>query len=318
MLKLKKFNCTQRELYAVCAHAWESCNQNLDRFGSFKARYNAGFIEKKLAEIARVEGLRDRCQRSGHQEKSRIELKAEVEHCLQAWRKLKTYILEAFPEEQQDACLKIAGLAHYRDTIQMKWEACQSLMSNGEAFIRENAGVLLTNEVMDAGFTEEFSAQNKSFMKAYQLYLDSARQGELSTAEKQRENNLLYKDMMAMFADARIIFKKEPSLMKLFVFEAVLLLVSGQSTAGIKGNVSHGLLSVASIEGLVLSLKETGDTVFVNEDGTYRFGQMAAGVYTLHVTAPGYKEQLIPGIIVNTGAYTTQNVVLEKEPVGIQ
>jgi hypothetical protein len=317
MNHLKLFHCTQRELYAICAHAWETCSQNLERFGRFKTKYNQAFIDRNKAEIARVEALNDQYQRSGKQENVRLELKEQVELCLLAWRKLKTYIIETWPEEEkQKICFKIAGQAYYREAYNLKWESCQSMMSNGEAFIRENAQQLSEHAVIDERFVAEFGERNTAFLMAYKAYLDGIRDSQLSTAEKAKANNRLYKDMMSMFIDARMIFRKEPELLKHFVFDSVLLLVSGPGTAGIKGSIIGGRLSASDFAGLEVSLLESGETVPVNEDGTYRFSQLAAGVYTLYLSAPGYKEQEISGVQVNVGTYATRDIVLEKDLVG--
>jgi hypothetical protein len=118
---------------------------------------------------------------------------------------------------------------------------------------------------------------------------------------------------MMMFADARIIFKHDEIILKQFMFDAQLNLVSGQSGAGIKGMINNGQIPVHLIKDLTLTLPEHGEEAYINEDGTYRFSQLAAGTYSILVKAAGYKEQLISNIIVNTGAFSIFNITLVPE-----
>jgi hypothetical protein len=311
-MSTKNFNCTQQELYSVCALGWESCSQHLEKFTSLKPKYSPAFIQARRDEIEAIRKMPDRYRRAASQELLRLELKKQAGSCLDAWRNLQSHIREAWTTvEQQNSCMKSAGLAYYRDAYKMKWEACQSLMISAVEFIRENSAQLLANENMNAGFPDIFSALAKGFNDSYAKYFDSVKKAELDTEAKRKANVKLRKDLMSMFADAKMIFKNEPAMLKMFTFESVLLQVSGPGTAGIKGLISNGAVPVGSIPGLELILAETGEEAAIDEDGTYRFSQMAAGTYTLKVTAPGYKEQSIPNVVVNTGTYTVLNLELE-------
>src|SRR5215216_2256081 len=98
----KKYNCSQGELYAVCLHAWESCNENLERFTAFKKKYSAEFIAARKAGVTAVSGMHDRYQRSAVQERRRLALKRSVQQCLLAWKKLRTYINGTWQGEEAE------------------------------------------------------------------------------------------------------------------------------------------------------------------------------------------------------------------------
>jgi len=309
----RKYACTQRELYAVCASGWESCNQNLEKFTSFRPLYTSAFIEAKLKEIADVSALPHRSKRSAKQDLARTELKNKLTECHDAWKKLKLAVPALWPADQHEAHYKDMGRAFYRDSLKMKWEACTGLMDSALSFVQEHAALLQGSERLGPQFVDDFKLLTESLRLQLQKYVSKLKDEGQGADEKVQGCNAIHKELMLMFADAKIIFKNDPVKLKNFIFEAQIDLVSGQNSAGIKGMISNGQLPVSQIEGLLLTLAENGDEAYVEDDGTYRFSQLAAGKYTMQVNAPGYQEQLINDIAVNTGAYSTRNITLVPE-----
>mgnify|MGYP000341896664 CR=1 FL=1 len=312
-MRLRKFNCTENELYAACAYGWESFSHHLDRFYALKPKYNAAFLKEKKAELGRVMKMHDHNQRSAASEQSRKTLKHHAELCLQAWKKLRLYIEGAWPADEHDMMLKGAGLPDYKEAVKFRWETFSSLLSSAQAFIQDNKDRLLTGNNMPKSFPEEFNKLAMAFSAENLRHQDTVKQSAILATEKTAANNGLYADLMSMFKDARMIFRKEPDTLRFFTFDYVLLLLSGPGTAGIKGVVSNAQLPLRPIPGLELVIIETGDTLTPGEDGSYRFNQLAAGLYTLRVTAPGYKPYTQEGIQVSTGVHKIVNVVMEKE-----
>ena len=312
-MRNRKFNCTEQELYAVCALGWETCSQNIDRFQAFKPKYTPALLKERRAQIMKVMNMRDHHQRSASAERSRFSLRQHVENCLLNWKKLKSHIREAWPKDEQDIMLKAAGQPYYKSAVKLKWEACASLLNTAYTFILDNNERLQANNNMAKGFSEEFNKLASGFAVEYSKYLDSVKQAAIMTTEKANANNNLYREMMNMFADARVIFQKEPAMLKHFTFDSVLLMVSGRNSAGIRGTVSNGQSPAAEIQGLQLLLEETGQRIETDADGSFRVSQLAAGLYTLKATAPGYKPFVMEQILVHTGAHTTVNVVMERE-----
>ena len=308
----KNFKCTQQELYAVCALGWESFSQNLEQFSTLKPKYTQAYLEAQKANLDAVMRMHNHYQRAAFQESLRIDLKQSAEKGHAMWRLLQSHIKEAFPGEHQKTRIKASGQAFYTEAIKFKWEACQNLFITGETFIREHSAELMTNENMDPKFPEAYSEQLRAFNTLYIRYLDSVKQGELKTRDKTEANNQLYRTLLSMFTDARILFKGNDAMLKQFNFTAMLNQVSGPGSSGIKGYLSNGNLLVAELPGLSLTLLETGKKAQVNEDDAFRFAQIAAGNYTVLVEADGYVSQSIP-VTVNTGSFTLLNIVMEPE-----
>lgn len=307
------FRCTQQELYAVCIAGWNSCNQHLGDFSKFSPKYNTAFITERLNEVAAVKAMPKSGQRSAQNEKQRLKLRGHTRDCLAAWQRLKRYIAKAYPEDLQKVQLKDAGHEFYRPSAEGSWEACQGLMEAAGNFIAAELANLRANDNMPEDFPAEFQALKTKLAELHQDYMSGGKSQAVKTGEVQKANAKLYKDLMHMLLDGQEIYSRDAVVKKAFVFDHLLSMVSGTNTAGIKGVISNGRIAVSQLPGLKVFLSETDDEAFVDEDGSYRFSQLAAGAYTLHVHAEGYKELVLPGINVNTGAYTIRN--LELEPV---
>ena len=308
----KNYNCTQAELYAVCALGWESFGQNIEKFSSMKPKYTDAFLAERKAELEQVMLMHNHFQRSSVHESMRIELKQMAEKGLGMWKVLQSHIREAFPGENRKAKMRGAGQDFFDAAYAFKWEACQNLLLSGNTFIREHSVDLLAKNNMDPAFPEAFAAQLQAFNTLYLKYLDTVKQGELNTRSKTEANNKLYNELRSMFADARILFKGNDAMLKLFSFSAMLNQISGPGTAGLKGFIA-GLPEPVDVHpGLELKLLESGKTAQIGEDGAYRFSQVAAGNYTLQVKADGFQTLSLP-VTVNTGSFTLLNVAMEPE-----
>ncbi len=311
MKSIKAYNCTQSELYAMCASGWESCNENLAAFASLKPKYTSEFIEARKAEIAEVTRIPDRYKRVARQEMLRMNLKTEAGKCLKVWKKLRSHIQEAWPGDESSPMLKSAGMAIYREAYKLKWEAVHNLIVSVDTFIKENTEKLQAGNNMSASFAAEVSALSDAFASAYFAFLDSLKLKEQTTARKISANNKLYRELNAMFSDARLLFDSEDKLLKQFNFKALLIQISGPGTAGINGSISLGGLNPDELPDIELELMENKEKADIEDDGSFRFSQMAAGPYTLKLTADGYAEQIIP-VVVQTGVYTKLKLELKK------
>lgn len=312
MIRKKKFNCTQQELYTVCASGWESCRQNLEKFASFKPKYTVAYVDAKLAAVREASRLLNRYQHLAAQKLIRLNLKAQVDVCLSAWKKLKSVIEEVWPALEHEARLEEAGYHFYKDSYNQKWEACIGLMDAAETFVKAHQDQLLANDNLEPAYAENFSSLVKSFHEQFQKFRDSIKHTEEGADSKLEINNAIYTAFKTLSTDAKMIFRNDPVKLKQFVFESMLNTLSGPGTAGIKGSVSNGQMPIEDIDAVGLSLAETGETIEVRDDGSYRFTRLASGSYTVKVSAPGYKDQIIPNVTVSSGTYTTLNVLLEK------
>lgn len=310
-MSIKNYPCTQRELYAVCASGWENCQLNLEKFSAFRPIYTPELIERRLKEIKAVNVLPHKTSRAAGQGFARIELKNKLTECHTIWRKLKLAVPEIWPEDQHEMHYLAMGEDFLADSQKMKWEACTGLMDTVAAYAKNHSEILQTSDLLGPNFVSELTTLAEELNLLLSKYHLSIKEFGMGGEEKTKASNLIYKDLKNMFADARLIFKHEPDKLKHFSFEVQLDLVSGSSGSGIKGSISAGKVPVNKIPDLLLILSENGDEAFISEDGHYRFSQLAAGTYTIELSAPGYKDQLIKNITVNTGSYTTQHLKLE-------
>jgi hypothetical protein len=312
-MSYRKFPCSQLELFAVCKVGWKYCLQNISRFNSFRPIYTSEYVDSRLGEIARVNEMPNMAKRSAQQELARIALKNKLEECQWAWKKLKLAIPAIFPESEIEAHYKDMGQEYYDATRRFKWEACTGMMHAAVSFAQQHSAMIGASPLLGPAFVDEIRSLSDSLNAALGNYLDKRQESGRGSDQKTNACNELHKDLTLMLTDGRMIFSKEPSTLNDFRFDTILDFVSGHGSAGIKGNISNGRVPIHKIPDLLLTLTENGDEAYINEDGSYRFSQLAAGVYTIHLTAKGYKEMTLPGITVNTGSYTTQHIRLVPE-----
>lgn len=311
-----KFNCTQQELYLVCLACWNSCSEYIDQFTLVSPKFTPVLIDTKKTEILALARTPDSFRRSAEQENLRLALADAHEKCVAGWRKLQHYIEAVWKGQEQKNMLKSAGQVHYRAAINQNWKSCQAMLHSATEFLALQADKLGQDNNMPPGFQTEFTALADAYAASLQAYTNAGEQAPAKTADRTAANNKLYTELKSMLKIGRDIFRKNPEIRTRFSFDEVLTRISGPGVAGIKGAISVAAGTVQSPSStdanLQITLQENGDEAFV-EDGAYRFSQLAAGTYTLVVKSTGYKEQVIPGVVVNIGTYTTRDILLEPE-----
>lgn len=308
---MKKFNCTQQELFAACTIGWDLCARHLDQFTALKPRYNAGYVAAKRQEIADAMTQPGRNRRSAAMELMRQELRRQNDVCLESCLKLKRHMDEVWSGEELKAMLKQAGVDDTREVRRYQYENTQGMMVSAALFIATNKEALTRNLNMSEAFEEQFLATKEAFQDHYQKYLDSTNHATVRSQEVLGVLNGIYQDLSAMFADARVIFRQEPDIQKRFSFELVLSNVRSSGWAGIKGTLSIDGGPYRLLPDLQLRIRETGESTEPDDDGSYSFQQMKAGFYTLELSASGYLPQTIQGVEVNIGAYTQLDLDLQ-------
>ncbi len=86
-----------------------------------------------------------------------------------------------------------------------------------------------------------------------------------------------------------------------------------QFRAGIQGSISDGAGGLVPGAMVVLTNKETGQTqqTETNEEGLYRFSNLAPALYSIAVEKQGYKKTVVDEVKVDAEAVRGQDVVLE-------
>ena len=309
---MKKFNCTQQELFAACTIGWDLCARHLEQFTALKPRYNADYVASKRQEIADAMVQPGRNRRSAAMELMRQELRRQNDECLESCLKLKRHMDEVWSGEELKAMLKQAGVDDTREVRRYQYENTQGMMVNAALFIAANKEALTRNLNMSEAFEEQFLATKEAFQDHYQKYLDSTNHATVRSQEVLEVLNGIYQDLSAMFADARVIFRQEPDVQKRFSFELVLSNVRSSGWAGIKGTLTIDGGPYRLLPDLELRIRETGESAELDDEGNYIFQQMKAGYYTIEMRDPGYQGEVLLGVEVKTGSYTQLNLDLQS------
>jgi hypothetical protein len=312
--KQNHYKCSQQELYAVCKLSWEGCNKHLAEFHNFSPKYDPKFIKSRKEEITVVASIPGSSSRASFLQATRIELREQARNCLNIWQKLKRHIAESYPAALQENKLRAAGKAYYRDAQSSSWEACQGLLTTASQFLVAESETLLRSNNMPPGFPEEFNAARDTFEIVYLNFLESSKLAAQKTDEKLSANNRLFDTLMAMMLNGQEIFRHDPVVQKQFVFDQVLLTVSGQGVAGFKGLVTLGTKNGNPIEGALLTLSDNDhSTTTTDEDGWYQFSQLQAGTYSVKVIASGYQTLQVDNIEIKTGNMSNLHLQMVAE-----
>ncbi len=314
-LVIKKYNCSQQSLYAVCRSGWSSCSTYLSLFNAFSPLYTGAFVTAKVADINTAETLPDAEQRTEDSRTLRVNLKNKATECMDLWQRLKRYITKAYPADQVEIKLDAAGQSHYRKAGQDDWGAVSRLLVDGDAFITANTADLTAGNNMPAAFAATFNTAKTQYDTFYQSFITAGQSDEVETQTKLNANNAIHADLMAMFLDGQEIFKNDEAVRKLFIFDQVLLNVEGPGIAGAKGEITNStndnpITTAANLE----FVGPTEYTTVSGPDSRYQASPLAAGSYTVTVTCPGFQTLIINNVEIQTGVLKTLNIELTPAP----
>lgn len=305
------YKSTQQDLYSIARSGWNACLNQVEEFKKIRTRYTPAFIADRLKEIDLAEQLPDADQREEESRIARIQLEQKASEGLAAWRLLKNYVTDAFPESEHETRLDACGQAHYRRAAQNEWASVQRLLLDGTKFIGTNKDALVHKGSMPEVFTGTFSTLRDELAAAHQRFLDASLNYGVQTQLKIKTNNDLHVQLMKMFRDGQEIFRKDEALKKLFTFDQVALTVAGPGSQGLKGDITEpGDEPVAGAQ--VAFTGPTNKTVIADENGRYECPQLKEGLYTANITAPGFDPLTIKDIEVTTGSMQVRDFILVK------
>jgi len=305
------YNCGQQELYAIARTGWNTCLTNLSSFSTFKTKYTTAFIAARIEEIAAAERLPDEEKREEQSRTARVQLSSKGLEALDKWQALKRFIIDAFPEEEQEIKLDAAGQAHYRKAAKEEWAATQRLLLDGSIFMEENESLLLLKGSMPETFRTTFATTKEEYDTLYQQYLDASVNNPVQTNTKITANNEVFDKLMNMLLDGQSLYRNNDTMKKVFTFDQMALTVGGPGVQGLKGNVTQPEnLPVANA--VITCTGPTVKTVTTDEDGRYECPQLKEGEYTVTVTAGGYQPATITNVEVADGAMKALDIVLIK------
>lgn len=301
-----KYNCTQQQLYATGRAAWQSCNDRIADFTALKAKYTVLFVTGKVTDINNAEALPDDEQRKAVSALLREQLSVKAEECRDSWQRLKLYIEEAYPENEQPIQLNAAGAAHYEGAGKENWDSVKRLMIDGDAFITANTATLSADNNMPAGFPLAFATAKNDFETLYNSFVNASLNTEVQTQDKINANNAVYADLTSMLKDGQRIYKNDEAVRKLFTFDQLLNDIAGPGAGGLKGTVTDAV-TTQPIEGVSVKIASEDIEVFTDADGKYHISQLAAGTYSVEFSKAGYQTKTI-SVTIETGVTKTEDV----------
>ena len=313
MKNTSAFKCSQQELYLLTPKAWELCRIYLPKFAKIKGFYTEGYLDERLAEVKAAKAIPNQKVRQDEPMTIKVFLDEAVSDCCFHFQLLKSLIKSAFAENLQDAKLNAAGQSFYTKANTGNQSAIGNLNDSAIAFIENNEAALKANNNMSATFLADYKAVIDTYNTQRLAYDDSSKTANSTTANNTAANNEIYKKMMAMLADAKIIFKKEPDISEQFSFTTLLAEVTGSSIAGLRGTVKNQ--DSLPLPNTTVKISGKDKTIITNEVGKYDVPQLASGFYTITFYTEGYKNKVVENYEVKTGVYNTLNVVMESVAV---
>ena len=305
------YNCTQQELYSICRLAWTSCNDHLSDFSGFKARYTPQFVQDRLQEISNAANLPTYQARSSATELLRINLVEFTPECLKLFNSLKRYIIDAYPLSAHKANIDAAGQEFYEKAAAFSWENTQGLLQSAITFVQNNMAQLMLDDNMPPSFLSALETAQSNFQTLYQNFLLLTEDAQEATQTKIIANNSIYAALTKMLGDGQVVFSGNEAKLKQFVFARLFELVSGGSTAGLKGNVTDSITGRA-IVGAKISLRYKDKAAVTDTEGHYEINQVAAGIYTVVVVADGYQDFVKENYEVKVGTVSNVYFALDK------
>ena len=252
----KKYRGKRNEFYAVAIILYLCFNKLLSRFTAYKSNYNSAYFTARINELKAAAALPEFMVRNDVTESLREQLKVKAYECINKWKGLRGYIIDAFAENLQKSKLEAAGSMHYKKASELNWENLSSLMGKGLDFITNNLTALTANNNMPAAFQTEFSQLITETTAIYFQFQEATNTDKQSTYVKLEAENDSYKKLMKMLKDAQYIFRNEPGNREQFVYTTVLKSVSGASNG-------FAEFEVAKNSSIVIK-KLVGNTPFVN------------------------------------------------------
>ncbi len=308
---------SQQNLYSYGQLAWESYKENQLVFAAFSPFFTIKLADEQLAFIKKTEELPDVEARRSVPEEARLFLEADNLVVTDLFQRGKWYIKKAFPDPATGKLkLKAAGNEHLKGALDLDWESTTSLISSFKKFLTENAGGF-GEDNMPTDFPKSFNDAADAFLAKWLAYKKKLGLALKATNTKLSDNDTIYLALNEMCEAGKLIFKKNVLVRQKFVIARLLKEVRGKQPSGAKGIVS-GDNKKMPIANAQLSAVNTDPTpqskeysATTDKEGKYEL-KMAAGVYNITVTAPGFEPFTVLNRVVKIGILGRLDIKLVK------
>jgi len=294
------YNDPQDELYTGEQMTITNFENNLVEFTDYKPKYNAAYVVSLKAELAAARAIPDLVQRVNDNEGLRVQLmrrlKAEEGSMVVAegeknLGKLRSYITTAYTDKLlRKARLSESGLDEYELVMRYNWEKVVTVLESGKEFIVKYETDLLAGDNMPPGFKLVFDTMADSITVDVNAYLIEREQLKVVTQSKIVANNNLHTRNNEIRRDGQEIFKRNPAMKALFVWESIMDIVTPPGAAGLRGSVRVSGSNYAVVGAMIeMQTAEGTPVTFVTDaDGNYYSGHLPVGVYSFKLTKEGF------------------------------
>lgn len=226
-----EYSCAQKDLYTIIRTGWISYEEQLPAFMAYKTSYTATTGTDQLAALETARLMPDQDSRTDLHKSLRIAMIPKAELCIRMWTDLSSYIRDGFAPEYYDTKRLSAGYAYFNGALGMDWDSVAELMVQGLAFADSNTAAL-TAGGMPATFITDMQTAKDDFETNYAEFLTTLEDTKRMVDEKIVANNTLFSTMMAMFEDAKKIFRDNAALREQFIYERLLAMINPPGGGG--------------------------------------------------------------------------------------
>lgn len=294
------YKCAEMQLYTVCRAAWNNCKRQLPDFYRFKKKYTVAYIDTRLAEIETTSQIPDLEARQGESKVSHIHVVQKAQDCTNVFKRLKRYIIAAFPKELHKTYIKTAGHPYYSSACNKNWKSVNAINTNVEAFITKHLSELLANDNMPDTFPSEALNIHNDFKNTLANFYNTVLNSRTDTQEKTIANNKIHSQLMEMLLDGQLIYEKDEALKKQFIFAHLLFFSKGVGTSGISGLITDDTTQLPIPDVKITILQKQRDTLSL-PNGKYYLRQVGEGLYTVILEKENYQTLTIQNFKIKKG-----------------
>ncbi|MBL7817795.1 MAG: hypothetical protein JNL70_22495 [Saprospiraceae bacterium] len=216
------YSCSQADLYNVCRTGWNSCGEHLAAFAAYKPKYTEGLVAQNISDINAADALDDLKSRFSGRRNLRTDLTDKKEDALFLYHQLTGYINDAYPKDKVKKMLNAAGQDYYKKAKSCNWSSVTALMNSAIPFITNNAAELSAKDNMPADFLGKFQAVKVEFDAIHESLKSEEGTSSKETSKKQMANNDIFNNLKVMLKDAKIIFRRDPAILKKFTLATLM------------------------------------------------------------------------------------------------
>jgi len=304
------YKCSQQNLYIAATMGWANYSDNQVSFKDFKGKYTPAYGTNALAEILAAKALPDSSSRNSIPETLRDTLVPLADTCLYNWNMLKSYIQEVYEGGTEKTMIRAAGGDYYKKARKYDWSEVDMMNQAATYFIADHTTELQKGtDNMPATFVAKYASGKTAYDAVYQKYLKAQQTTGGGTDAKITANNKVYKKLIDMQKDGRLIFNTNESKKDLFTFDTLLSFISGTGTTGFKLWVNDSV-SELPIANYKVSIQPGDITEVGAADGTLE-KHLSENVYSFTLEAAGY-DVYRDTIRVTTGTVSRKKIKLVK------